>query len=206
MRYLAGFAGGFVVAMLLFVFQDYLISAERDVRVTPNPHIFLPVVKPMRPAEVKPYDAKEPPPKPEPVNRPAAPANPTAQKVRPELPPLPGFDELAGPGIGPRIISGGGMPTDRGPGLKYPVAPAYPADALRRELEGEVEVEFTILPDGTVTDVDVIRATPPGVFEQSARRAVQRWGFQPEIRDGEPVETRVRQVIEFRLPKKAAGQ
>lgn len=73
--------------------------------------------------------------------------------------------------------------------------PRYPALALRRRIEGEVTLVFTIRPDGTVEAPRVVAASPSGVFEEAALAAIQRWRFEPVAR---PVESR--QVLRFRLP------
>jgi protein TonB len=58
-------------------------------------------------------------------------------------------------------------------------APAYPPEALRSGRAGEVQVEFTVNPDGSVADARVIRADPPRVFDRAALNAVRRWRFEP---------------------------
>lgn len=57
--------------------------------------------------------------------------------------------------------------------------PRYPARALTRRVEGRVELSFTVLPDGSVSDVQVVQAEPAGVFDRSAVDAAQRWRFAP---------------------------
>jgi protein TonB len=64
------------------------------------------------------------------------------------------------------------------------VDPEYPAKAEQRRIEGWVDIEFTIGPAGTVENPKVIGATPRGIFEQSALRAVRRWRYNPKIEDG----------------------
>ena len=59
------------------------------------------------------------------------------------------------------------------------VKPIYPATALAGEREGRVRLSITILPDGSVTDVQVVSAQPAGLFEQSAVDAVKRWHYAP---------------------------
>ncbi|MDH5822601.1 energy transducer TonB [Luteimonas sp. RD2P54] len=66
-------------------------------------------------------------------------------------------------------------------------APRYPVEALRSGQAGEVLVEFTIAPDGSVSNARVVRADPPRVFDREAVSAVRRWRFEPV---GEPVTTR----------------
>lgn len=66
-------------------------------------------------------------------------------------------------------------------------APKYPPDAYRAGTSGEVQVEFTVGPDGSVSSARVVRANPPRVFDREALAAVKRWRFQPV---GAPVTTR----------------
>lgn len=203
MRYFTGFIGGFVVAVLLLVFQNHLVSGERNIQPPPNHVIALATVTNSRPAEIKPYEPKEPPPEPERVKKPLPATDPSEPRtVRPELTLTPRITGVPGTGDGPYISWTDGPMRGDGPAvLKSAVAPQYPGIALREGIEGEVEVEFTVLADGSVIDVRIVRATPAGMFEQSARRAVLGWQFMPRMENGTAMTTRVRQVIEFRLPK-----
>ena len=65
--------------------------------------------------------------------------------------------------------------------------PEYPREAQRARESGEVQVEFTVGVDGSVTSSRVVRASPPRVFDRAALNAVDRWRFQPV---GSPVTTR----------------
>jgi protein TonB len=58
-------------------------------------------------------------------------------------------------------------------------APRYPAEALRAGQSGEVQVEFTVASDGSVTNARVVRSNPPRVFDREAVAAVKRWRFEP---------------------------
>lgn len=58
-------------------------------------------------------------------------------------------------------------------------APRYPVDALRAGRSGEVQVEFTVAPDGSVTNARVVRSNPARVFDREAVAAVRRWRFEP---------------------------
>ena len=57
--------------------------------------------------------------------------------------------------------------------------PKYPPQAYRDGTSGEVQVEFTVGTDGSVTSARVVRADPPRVFDREALNAVKRWKFQP---------------------------
>ncbi|MDH5830745.1 energy transducer TonB [Luteimonas sp. M1R5S18] len=58
-------------------------------------------------------------------------------------------------------------------------APRYPPDALRSGTAGEVQVEFTVAVDGSVSAARVVRADPPRTFDREALNAVRRWRFEP---------------------------
>ncbi len=58
-------------------------------------------------------------------------------------------------------------------------SPRYPPEALRAGQSGEVQVEFTVAADGSVSAARVVRSNPPRVFDREALSAVKRWRFQP---------------------------
>ena len=57
--------------------------------------------------------------------------------------------------------------------------PAYPPAAQRSGTKGQVVVSFTVNPDGSVGDVNIVSAKPRGVFERNVQSAVRKWRFQP---------------------------
>lgn len=79
------------------------------------------------------------------------------------------------------------------------VPPQYPNAALRRRQEGWVQVEFTVTSEGAVANARVLDADPPRTFDRAALDAVQRWTFNPALRNGSAVEATVRRRIEFKM-------
>lgn len=80
------------------------------------------------------------------------------------------------------------------------VAPEYPRRALQRGIEGFVVVEFMVTKLGTVENVIVVEANPPGYFERAAVKAAQRFKYKPKVINGEPVEVAgVRNQITFKI-------
>jgi protein TonB len=79
------------------------------------------------------------------------------------------------------------------------VPPVYPREAARLGLQGWVDVEFTIAPDGTTQDLVVRNAEPLSTFDQSAIDAVKRWKFAPVLRDGAAVSQRAAVRIRFEI-------
>ena len=80
------------------------------------------------------------------------------------------------------------------------VDPIYPWRALLRGVEGHVVLEFAVTVAGTVRDVVIIEAAPPGVFERAAIDAAMRFTYRPRMINGKPVEVEsVRNLIKFQL-------
>jgi protein TonB len=79
------------------------------------------------------------------------------------------------------------------------VPPRYPRKAARRNIEGVVTVTFIITKDGRVRDPKVVKATPEGVFENAALKAILKWKFKPKQVNGQAIERIATQEIEFKL-------
>jgi protein TonB len=75
----------------------------------------------------------------------------------------------------------------------------YPQEAIDRCIEGWVQLEFTVLSDGTVSNVRVINASPSGIFDDAAKNAIRRWRFEPKVENGQAVEEVRRHRIMFKL-------
>lgn len=101
----------------------------------------------------------------------------------------PGFD-------GDKILSRGEL--DNTPRARVTAAPAYPFEARRNGLAGEVVVEFVVDEAGNVHAPTVARSSDR-VFEEAALRAVARWKFEPGKRDGRAVRFRMALPIQFTL-------
>ncbi len=83
-----------------------------------------------------------------------------------------------------------------------PLQPRYPPRALTRELEGWVEIGYTVTPKGKVVDVKALRADPVGVFEASATDAVLHLIYKPFTKDGTPIAVTTKIRVAFRLTAK----
>lgn len=81
------------------------------------------------------------------------------------------------------------------------VQPDYPLKALRKRIEGEVEVQFLITPDGKVDrqSIKIISANPKGVFDKAVLRAIKRWRFQVRYQGGQAVAYWARQKLVFKV-------
>ena len=111
-----------------------------------------------------------------------------------------------GPGLGPGEGGGvGGGVYRPGSGIENPevlreVRPDYTAEALRAKVQGTVQLEVVVLPNGTVGDVTVIKSLDR-VFglDDEARKAARQWRFAPGTRFGTPVAVAVVLELFFSL-------
>jgi protein TonB len=77
----------------------------------------------------------------------------------------------------------------------------YPPRALQGNIEGWVELAYTVGPDGNVSNIKVLNATPPRTFESSASKAVSRLRYQPVIQGGKAISVGTQVRIVYRVPK-----
>ena len=76
--------------------------------------------------------------------------------------------------------------------------PSYPADLRQRKVEGVVTVLFVVDSDGHVLEPKVERSTDPA-FDAPALEAVRQWKFEPAVRNGKKVPSKLRIPIRFSL-------
>jgi protein TonB len=78
------------------------------------------------------------------------------------------------------------------------VAPVYPQRADERNLEGWVDIEFTVGADGKTRNIVVTDASHESLFRREATEAVAKWQFEPKVFLGRAIEqtsyTRIRFV------------
>jgi TonB family protein len=88
-----------------------------------------------------------------------------------------------------------------GPVLASQVPPSYTADAIRARIQGQVQLEAVVLPDGTVGEVRVTRSLDDRFgLDEKAVEAVRQWRFAPGRVDGQPAAVAVTVSLDFRLP------
>jgi TonB family protein len=63
----------------------------------------------------------------------------------------------------------------------------YPETARKQGLVGHVLLRFHLDEKGGMSQLHVVQAEPPGVFEKAALAAVREWRFAPAERNGVPV-------------------
>jgi len=79
------------------------------------------------------------------------------------------------------------------------VPPKYPRSAQRRNVEGWVDLLFTVSPGGQVSEIEVVDADPATTFNDAAVEAVEQWQFEPVVENGVPVSKRVAIRMSFAL-------
>jgi len=65
------------------------------------------------------------------------------------------------------------------------IEPRWPRNA---KSNGFVRLCFTVSPDGSPSEIEVVESEPKRVFDKSAKRAVYRWKFKPAYIDNIAVE------------------
>lgn len=187
-------------ALITFSLQMVMVSlitfADRELDKTPPiklPEIGMPEI------EIKTQKAVEKPEKPELDDTPP-----------PEVPEQ-AFDNIDGSatvgnlGAGDLIAGldlsiGAGISASDGEYLPIvKVAPQYPRQALKRKLEGDVVLEYTVSTNGSVKNPKVLFSTDP-VFNKAAVQSALRYKYKPRVVDGQALEVPgVRTRIKFRL-------
>jgi protein TonB len=78
------------------------------------------------------------------------------------------------------------------------VQPIYPAQARQMHLEGTVELQASISPSGSITDVRQLSGSQ--VLGRAAIDAVRQWKYKPYYLNGQPVEIQTQVTVNFKLP------
>ena len=92
-------------------------------------------------------------------------------------------------------------------GVKHPVLirevkPNYTSDAMRRQVQGVVEMAAVVKTDGNVDDnIRVTRSLDPDLDEE-AIKALRQWKFKPGTKDDQAVNVEVNIEMTFTLRKK----
>lgn len=65
--------------------------------------------------------------------------------------------------------------------------PAPPNNAVRRGITGYVQVAFTVSVDGRLQSLKILKAEPPGIFDESVLGTLRQWQMQPAMYGGQAV-------------------
>lgn len=77
----------------------------------------------------------------------------------------------------------------------------YPANELKEYIEGTVHVEFVVRPDGSLTDVKVLKGVPngPGLDEEAVRVVKSSPKWTPGTQNGIPVSVYYKVPVSFKI-------
>jgi TonB family protein len=75
---------------------------------------------------------------------------------------------------------------------------SYPDDAAAKKLQGKVTVELTVDEKGVPVDVVVVESAGPAL-DEAVLEAVQKWRYEPAVKNGVKVKVRVREWQSFEL-------
>jgi TonB family protein len=81
--------------------------------------------------------------------------------------------------------------------------PIYPKASIAAKEQGTVVLKVRVLADGTPSDITIKKSTATPALDQAAIDAVQRWRFNPAIKDGKAVEGTVLVPVMFSLDEPA---
>ncbi|RUO66977.1 TonB family protein [Idiomarina ramblicola] len=73
------------------------------------------------------------------------------------------------------------------------IAPSYPKKAVEDNIEGYVDLSFTISNDGSTTDISVVDSEPAGIFDEAVIAALERWRYPPQ--NDKPMTIRIQMQI-----------
>lgn len=107
-----------------------------------------------------------------------------------------GFGPGSGAGTGGGVYRiGGGVSR---PELIFKPEPEYSEEARKAKFQGTVLLSIVVMPDGTTSNIRVIRPLGLGLDEK-AIEAVRKWKFRPSLKDGQPVPVHANVEVNFRL-------
>lgn len=86
---------------------------------------------------------------------------------------------------------------DTAPAPKHLVEPQYPPSALEAKASGIVQLEMFVDENGEIVALSVLRSTVPGLFDQAAIDAFRDQQFTPGMRNGMPVKTHLKLIVNF---------
>lgn len=83
-----------------------------------------------------------------------------------------------------------------GPKVLHKVIPSYPDELRRQGIEGHVELQVGIDPEGNVGGVRILKSVHP-YLDNSAVQALKQWKFEPVRQNGVPVPAVITLTVNF---------
>jgi protein TonB len=184
------------VTLGLFYLMQSLISGGKDLKRPEATENFIDFVRLKQPSNLE-VKKRELPKKPEVKEEemPKENLNVAKNEMKPQAPnnmkfDMPKLDIPLAAGEGGMAVNGGGggsaSNSDEVPLVR--VEPQFPQEAAIKGItKGWVRLILDLQSDGSVSQANVIEASPRNVFEQSAIKSVLKWRYRPKIVDGRAV-------------------
>ncbi|MBQ46429.1 MAG: hypothetical protein CMP10_02865 [Zetaproteobacteria bacterium] len=203
MRYLLAIAASMFVTLGIFFFMSSLIkhSGKKTSQIDNGPLVEF--IRNSKQQETKTRSRKLPKKPPPPEEAPAVPKMSVASNDKPQAEqlnmPAPSLDAGLKGGIGPYLGKGGGGSNSRAAMPIVRIEPQYPRKAAMRGIEGFVTVNFLVTESGSISEIKIVNAKPPRIFNRAAKKAVSRWKYKPKLMDGKPVAYKQSTTLDFKL-------
>lgn len=199
-RLLLSLLVGAVITFFLFVLMAFLVDSDDAVSNVAKEQIVIEInsTPPESKAQTR---TRVPPPPPPPPPEP-----PKQQVVQEASNTDTGAIGFNAPSVDVGGVSGGiGDPAsammrdgDATPIVR--IEPKYPVQAARDGINGWVKMRFSIMPDGSVDEIEVVDAEPKRVFDREAIRALKRWKYSPKVENGQALkQTGIMVQLDFNL-------
>jgi protein TonB len=97
-------------------------------------------------------------------------------------------DKLTAADQAVEVARGIEMGRGKDPQPVYRTQTSYPPAMYQQRIEGDVDIAYSLDPNGIVTDARVASSTPARVFDQAALESFKQWRFTPMLdAKGQPV-------------------
>jgi periplasmic protein TonB len=176
------------------------LTFEINPEIDPGPEVPPPPPQKTVKKEPEPQKVKTQAPKPRKPDKPKA---QTARTAKPHPAPA---AAASGPSTSDKKSNTGKTTTakassagDQSPRLIKRIEPDYPHMAKRRKIQGVIVANLLVDDRGRVREVKIVRADPKGIFENSVKKALFKWQFEPGVSAGQTTTAWVRQTVLFRL-------
>ena len=198
---------GVCVTLVLFYGMQKMIDADTNHIAQDEIYKVIDFVQPQK-QESQPEKTKELPPEPKEQKTPPKTEMAMAQEQE-SVAPQPQMMQFSLPNLGaigkgevqrPKLL--GPMKVAKLDSELIPMVqmqPAYPKRAKRMGIEGYVKVALQVDEAGEVQDIQIVEASPEGVFEKSVKKALRRWKFRAKTVDGRAVAQKGVLTLTFKL-------
>ena len=198
--------GSLLLTLALFTLLNIMISADFSGIDKNKPLQAVDFIRLKKDSDLETRERRKPPP-PEKPKEPPPPkmkveTKPEPQRTTPDIPFKMNLN-MTGMSGGPFVgnFTAGEISGDSELIPLVAIQPQYPRNAARDGIEGWVDVEITIGPDGSVKSARAVNAKPRGVFESAAVQAAYKSRFRPKVVDGKGVQAKGVRRYNFTLGK-----